>query len=539
MKRMRQPGPRWVAGIFVSSVLVFMSGWTPLRRLHSAAGPLRLAVASTAGILPKPVAASRKPNVIVILADDLGYSDLSSYGNRVVSTPHIDALGKEGVRFTQAYVTAPICSPSRAGLFTGRYQQRFGYEFMPHNIPDLEALPESVRQQQQAFQKSVGSFREPVENVAVYNAIPKGIPASETTLAEFLKNQGYRTGLVGKWHLGETEGFYPDQHGFDYSYYFQGGGTIYYTDTTDKAYVNKRLPWCMTDWSMWQARKTGANAIREGRTVVDDKQYLTFSLAQKATSFLEQNKDNPFFLYLTFNAPHDPFQAPKGYFEKFAEEKDTTKRIYYAMISALDDAVGQVTQKVRDLGLEKNTLIVFISDNGGATYTRATDNYPLRGGKMSHFEGGFSVPFFLKYPGIVPAGKVYNQPVLSLDIYGTVAGILGTSPKLDGVNLIPYLTRQQKSRPHESIFWRSGYSKAFRKGDWKLYVNERNQKVMLFDLSKDRSETTDLSGTHPQKLAELLRDLQCWEKDEIQPPRWKNGSNATIQVNGENYFFPI
>jgi arylsulfatase A-like enzyme len=212
------------------------------------------------------------------------------------------------------------------------------------------------------------------------------------------------------------------------------------------------------------------------------------------------------------------------------------------MITGLDNAVGRIHQKLKDLGLDKNTIIVFTSDNGGATYTKGTDNAPLRGGKLSHFEGGYSVPFFIKYPGKIPAGKEYTLPVSNLDIFPTVAAAAGvklpTDREYDGVNLLPFLNNQKQGAPHETLYWRSGYSKAIRKGDYKLYINERNGKQLLFNLANDRSESKDLCGEHPEKVKELLADLKAWE-GKLKNPAWPSRVNSTLEVNGEKYFFPI
>lgn len=479
-----------------------------------------------------------KPNIIVILADDLGYSDLASYGNPVVKTPNIDALGKEGVRFTQAYSSAPICSPSRAGLLTGRYQQRFGFEFLVPQSTGSKPTPEQV-QKYAAFAKQVGSSPEQGIDEETFNQIRKGLPDTEVTLAQLLKKNGYKTAAIGKWHVGETDGFYPGQKGFDYHYGFYSGLSLYAPEN-DPRVVNKHLPWALSEYAAWHRK--GSNRIVRNNQDLEEKQFLTDKFADEAISYIEQNKNNPFFLYLPFNAPHDPFQAKKSDFDKYPKVTDSTKRVYYGMISGLDDAVGRIHNKLKELGLDKNTLIVFTSDNGGATYTRATDNAPLRGGKLSHFEGGYSVPFFIKYPGKVPTGKEYNQPVSLLDVFSTAAAVAGVSlpadKEYDGVNLLPYLNNQSQGHPHETLFWRSGYSKAVRKGDYKLYINERNGKQLLFNLANDRSETKDLCKEQPEKVRELLAALQAWE-NKVQKPTWPSRNNSTIDVQGERYYFPI
>lgn len=472
--------------------------------------PVVLGAAVLCSFTGKKPAPNRPPNVIVILADDLGYSDLQAYGNKKVRTPNIDGLGKSGVRFTTAYAAAPICSPSRAGLITGRSQVRFGYEFMPD-----------------------GS-----------GANQNGLPASELTLAQLLHAQGYATGVVGKWHLGTGDGFYPDQKGFDYSYYFQAGLSPYTEGELDTSkYVGIRAPWALTDKIAWMPRK-GATAIREGREVVKDTGYLTFSLADKASQFIQAHKDKPYFLYLTFNAPHDPFQVPKAYYNRITTEKDSLKRIYYGMIEALDDAVGQVLAQVKASGEEDNTIIFFTSDNGGASYTRATDNYPLRGGKCTHFEGGVSVPFFVRYPGHIASGVTSAQEITSLDIFATAAALanaaLPADRTYDGVNLVPFLQKGSLSKhPHDTFVWRSGFSKAYRSGNWKLVVNEHDKKEWLFDLSKDREEKNDLSGSHPKELKELKEALKKYEETQVHIPLWESRYNTTVSERGEEYTFPI
>jgi arylsulfatase A-like enzyme len=479
-----------------------------------------------------------KPNVIIILADDLGYNDLSSYGGKT-PTPHIDALGKEGVRFTQAYSTAPICSPSRAGLVTGRYQQRFGVEFLVGSFSHFAKLPpDSLAKTKRQLEQGGITFEEGV-HYGQYSAIRQGLPVEEETIAELFKKNGYKTALIGKWHLGEHEEFLPEARGFDYHYGFLGGQSIYASERDPKV-VSKRLP-ILVDRGDWTVR-TGASAIRRSNTVVEEKDYLTFRLAEEAEKYIEANKNNPFLLYLPFNAPHTPLQAPKNYFDKFKHEPDTAKRVYAAMLAALDDAVGRVTDKLKQLNLDQNTIVIFTSDNGAATYTRAVTNAPLRGGKLSHFEGGYNVPFFIKYPRQIKPNQQIDAPIISLDILPTVAAAAGirTERKYDGVDLIPFLTKKQSTRPHDILFWRNGYSKAVRKGDWKLYVNDRSGKTLLFDLSKDRSEKLDYSAAKPEKVRELREALEQWEK-EVGKPSWPNLINVNYDVNqdGEFYYFPI
>ena len=481
------------------------------------------------------------PNIILIIADDLGYSDLASYGNQQIKTPNIDALGTGGVRFTTAYVTSPICAPSRMSIMTGRYQQRFGCEFMPYDKFD-PSVNKTITRHFFSFKKKppgIASMHPDFFlNRSDYNT---DVPAAEQTIADILKKQGYATGLVGKWNLSSSGDVYPDQHGFDYSYYFDGALSRYVDEPVDNGrYVSVHLPWAFSEIPAWAPRR-GSTAIREGRTTVMDTGYLTFSLAEKAKEFIDRNRSKPFFLTLSFNAPHDPFQVPLNYFNRLAHVTDTVKRVYYGMIEALDDAVGMVMKKLEQAGLDQNTLIFFISDNGGATYTRATDNAPLKGGKCTHFEGGVSVPFFVRFPGKVKTGLVYRDPVSSLDIFSTIAAASGATPAndrvYDGVNLLPFLN-DNSDNPHDLLFWRSGYSKAIRKGDWKLYINEKNKISYLYNLANDREEKNDLSAQYPEKLKELRKELNDWEKKNTINPLWPSAADVMIEVNGKHFRFP-
>jgi arylsulfatase A-like enzyme len=482
------------------------------------------------------------PNVVLIIADDLGYSDLSSYGNAYIHTPNIDKLGKEGIRFSKGYTTAPICGPSRAAILTGRYQQRYGNEFMGYDKLDPEFL-RNLRRHYESERKLEPGLKELRPHLLIdHSNFNKGLPASEITIAQLLKQRGYSTGLVGKWNVGNGEGFYPFQRGYDYSYHFEGALTRYVDDPVDTSrYINQHLPWAFSELPAW-VHRYGSTAIREGTNEVKDTGYLTFSFAHKAEEFIERNKSNPFFLTLAFNAPHDPFQVPKEYFNRIQGVTDTVKRVYYGMIEALDDAVGMVLQKLQTLGLDKNTLVIFLSDNGGATYTRATDNAPLRGGKCTHFDGGLLVPFFIKYPGIIKGNRVYDAPVSSLDIFTSIAAAtkapLPTGRIYDGVNLVPYLQDGSDSLPHTIFYWRNGYSKAIRRGDWKLYINIKSKKAFLFNIADDREELHDRSADQPTIVKDLLNALTQWEQTQFIQPQWPSGADVLIDVNGEFFYFP-
>lgn len=485
--------------------------------------------------------AQTKPNIILIIVDDLGHSDLASYGNKSVRTPNIDSLGIKGARFTQAYVTSPICAPSRMGIMTGRYQQRFGAEFMLYDKFDPSVKRQITRHLLSVKKKPAGIASLKPDLFLDRSVYVTDMPESEITIAEMLKQKGYATGYVGKWNLTSSPTVFPDMHGFDYAYYFDGALSRYVDDPVDTSlYINMHLPWAFSEIPAWAPRH-GSTAIKEGRTVVKDPGYLTFSLADKGIDFIERNKTKPFFLTLSFNAPHDPFQVPKKYYNNVQTETDSVRRVYSGMIEALDDAVGKVLKKLEQEGLTENCLIFFTSDNGGATYTRATDNAPLRGGKATHFDGGVLVPFFLQYPNGFKPRQTYERPVSSLDIYSTIAAVssatLAADRPYDGVNLLPYLTNDSLW-PHQDFFWRSGYSKAFRRGDWKLYVNEKNKITYLFNLAEDPAEKNDQSKKVPDKLKELQDALQDWEKKNSVPPLWPSAADVLIEVNGKWFRFP-
>ncbi|PZF71518.1 sulfatase-like hydrolase/transferase [Taibaiella soli] len=482
-----------------------------------------------------------QPNIILIVADDLGYSDLSSYGNTHLHTPFIDGLGKDGIRFEQAYATAPICGPSRAAIMTGRYQQRFGNEFMPFDIVAPDVAQEIKRHYLEPWNKTEGVKMLHPHVFIDRSKYKTGLPATEITIAELLHDNGYVTGLVGKWNLGNGGGYYPDRCGYDYSYYFPGALTRYVDEGMDTSrYVNQHLPWSFSELPAW-APRFGATAIYEGRKQVRDTGYLTFSFAQKAIDFIEANKKKQFFLTLTFNAPHDPFQAPRANYDRIKNVDDRVKRVYYAMIEALDDAVGDVLQKLKETGNMENTLIIFISDNGGATYTRATDNAPLRGGKCTQFDGGLRVPMFMQYPKEIRGGQVYKHPVSALDIFTTIVAAADVSmPEnrtYDGVDLMG-LVKHPDSVAHPVLYFRNGYAKAVRKDNWKLYINEHDKETFLFDLNNDPSELKDLSRQQKEKVEELKKDLQTWEKTQTISPLWPSAADVIITVNGKQCFFP-
>jgi arylsulfatase A-like enzyme len=427
--------------------------------------------------------APRRPNVVIILADDLGYGDLSIHGSRDVATPHIDSIAREGVRCTSGYVSAPYCSPSRAGLLTGRYQQRFGHEFNP------QLLARGGKGQ--------------------------GLAPSEVTIAARLKAAGYATGLLGKWHQGEEDKFHPLNRGFTEFFGFLPGAH----------------PYLRSDDKTW-------GPIYRGRQKVELDGYLTDVLAREAVAFIDRHCKEPFFLYLAFNAVHTPMEVPETVLKQFNRIKDPKRRIHLAMTAALDTAVGKVLAKLRATGVEENTLVCFLSDNGGPTTKfapNASSNGPLRGSKGDTWEGGIRVPFFVRWKGRLPAGKIYDPPVIALDIHATALAAAGIpikpAWKLDGVNLLPFLKGDNAAAPHAALFWRFGEQMAIRAGDWKLVRPDLSakefgqiaEKPMLFNLRTDVGEKHDLAGKHPEKVKVLMGKWQAWNK-ELAPPAWQHHS---------------
>jgi arylsulfatase A-like enzyme len=445
--------------------------------------------------------AAEQPNIILLFADDLGYGELSCQGNPDIPTPHIDSIAKNGVRFTDGYVAGPNCSPSRAGLLTGRIPTRFGYEFNPTGPLN----------EQPGF----------------------GLPVKEITMAETLQNSGYTTGLIGKWHQGGTADYHPFRHGFDEFFGFLHEGHYFvpppYNGVTTML-RRKTLPSGFT--GRWVGNKgliytdhmrgnepdyDADNPITRGGQPVVETEYLTDALTREAVDFIDRHDDKPFFLYLAYNAVHSPLQGADAYMEKFSHIEDIHRRIFAAMLSNLDDSVGTVMKQLQNSGLEENTIVFFLSDNGGPTRELTSSNLPLRGGKGTLYEGGVRIPFMMQWKGTIPPGQIYRKPVCSFDIYATAAanGEGVTAPKqVEGVDLIPFLTGKNAGTPHETLFWRQGGKSGLRHGDWKA-VRMGGRKTPgradweLYDLAKDLSEETNLATSNPERLAELVA---IWEK---------------------------
>ncbi|MFO1076281.1 MAG: sulfatase-like hydrolase/transferase [Planctomycetota bacterium] len=423
-----------------------------------------LAALLAAGIPAQDPTPPRQPNVVVILSDDAGYGDFSMHGATDLATPRIDSIAQGGVRCTNGYVSGPVCSPTRAGLMTGRYQQRFGHEL---NIPP-------------AWSET------------------NGLPLEERTLAELMRAAGYRTHALGKWHLGYADHFQPIARGFDHYWGFLQGARSYFP----------------------LAKTTRLNRILADRAPQpEDFDYLTDELGRQAAKAIADRGDKPLFLYLAFNAVHAPMHATDKDLEG-AEGPERRRRLI-AMTRALDRAVGMVLDALDQAGIADDTLLFFLNDNGGAV-NNASRNGPLRGHKGQTFEGGIRVPFLARWPGHLPKGTVCDEPVIQLDIAATALAAAGASPPtehpLDGTDLLPHLRGDAKAPPHEALFWRFGDSWAIRMGAWKL-VHQGDGAPMLFDLAHDIGEAADLAAKEPERVKALQARFDAWAR-ELAPPRW-------------------
>lgn len=407
---------------------------------------------------------SKQPNIIVIISDDMGYADIGCHGCKDIKTPNVDSIARNGIRFTNGYVSCPVCSPTRAGLATGRYQQRFGHEYNTGPPP--------------------GGLRDNV-----------GLPLTEVTIANVLKSAGYVTGAVGKWHLGIAPHFHPFKRGYDEFFGFLHGG---------HSYIDPGLG--------------TFNPVLRGTKPVEEKEYLTDAFSREAVAFVERHHKEPFFLYLAYNAVHTPMQAPERYKDSFTHITDAKRRVYAGMLTAMDEGIGKLLDKLREFGIEENTLLFFVNDNGGPT-ANASNNSPLRATKGTMFEGGIRVPFMVQWPGRLKAGQVYDHPAIALDILPTAAAAAKADlPKdrtIDGVNLLPYLTGEKKSQPHDTLFWRAGKNSAVRKGNWKLV--KMGSETGLFDLSSDIGESKDLKQERPGVLKEMEETFEKWNSQMIDP----------------------
>jgi arylsulfatase A-like enzyme len=368
----------------------------------------------------------------------------------------------------------------------------------------------------------------------------QGLPPSEITLAELLSASGYETGILGKWHLGFNPSFIPNNRGFDYQYGFYEAFSLYApVDSPDV--VNYRHDY-FANKHIWAQERKGSCAIRRNDRIIEEDEYLTTRIAEEAADYIEENRAEPFFLFVSFSAPHTPFQAPQKYYQAFSHVKDENKRVYYAMIKALDDGVGMIMERLRALELEEETLVVFASDNGGATYTGATDNAPLKGGKFTNFEGGINIPFMMKWKGVLEPGTVYEKPVSLVDVFATAASAayapLPSDRDYDGVDLIPYCTGETTGPPHQALYWRAAYNKAIRMGEWKLIIDEQADRKLLYNMETDKVERRNVAEQYPQVVERIERVLSLWEKT-LEEPLWPRVMDYRFEVNGKEFMFAL
>lgn len=464
----------------------------PVAHLHWMVCLLLLLCASFA-------AAEEQPNIIVIMADDLGYADVGCYGCNDIPTPNIDQLAAEGLRFTSGYVTGNMCGPSRAGFLTGRSQSTFGYY------------------------KNVNNPYDPAQ----------GLPKIET-IARLLQKQGYVTGGVGKWHMGTADHQHPNAMGFDDWYGFLGGGLMYFP-LDHESYEGRFTP---LQRPLHHKYVQHTMPVIHNDKVVPWEQYLTRELTDAGVAFLERNQDEPFFLFMSYNAPHLDLEAPKVTIAKYSPEEMTkvpgvtakTRSIYAAMVDEMDQGIGELLAKVESLGLEEKTVVWFLSDHGGMRKT--SDNRPLRGHKGNSYEGGLRVPMIVKWPGKTPKAEVLDTPVTSLDIGATSLAMAGGDPKssgLHGKDIRECITGQNQNSPHDVLFWHTGGYETpegvMREGNYKLLYSAK--KTELYNLKDDLSESTNLAKAEPERVKKMITRWEEWASD-AQPELWK-GTGKVLQ----------
>jgi len=418
------------------------------------------------------------PNIVLILADDAGYADFGFHGSQVMRTPHLDEFCKQSVRFEQAYVSAAVCGPSRAGLLTGKYQQRFGYE--ENNVPGYmsqSCLPDDEM----------------------------GLPLNQKIMPQYLKDLDYATGIFGKWHQGNADRFHPTKRGFDVFFGFRGGARSYFAiDESSPGYrAEDRL-------------ERGFGDYRES------EKYLTDTLVDETILFIEENKSRPFFAYLSFNAVHSPMDAEKKDVAEFPTLSGKRQKLA-AMTLSMDRACGRVFDKLAELNLDQNTIVIFTNDNGGPTDSNASVNDPLSGTKANHLEGGIRVPMLMRWKGVISEGSIYAPPVSLLDLLPTfvtaAGGEVDEEADLDGVNLLPYLSGKESGVPHERLFWKKENRGAVREGDWK-FLRYPDRPAELYNLANDVSEVMNLADQYPEKVREMYKTLFQWELS-LERPAWQ------------------
>lgn len=479
---------------------------------------------------PTAPVAQRAPNIIFILADDLGINDITAGGGgraaQGVPTPNIDSIAKEGVRFDQGYAGSAVCTVSRAALLTGRYPWRFGVEFTP--LPGAMARVAGALYADPNRERKVVIDKEAAKGAKDFNDL--GMPPTEITMAKALKERGYHTLHIGKWHLGSTPEMRPGNQGFDESLFMESG---LYLPQNDPRVVNSKQDFDPIDKFLWPNMRFGVS-YNAGHWFEPNK-YLTDYFTDEAVTAIHRNKNQPFFLYLAHWGVHTPLQASKEDYDALPHITNHRERVYAAMVRSVDRSVGRVLQALKDDGLDQNTLVIFASDNGAPGYTGLRDvNQPYRGWKLTFFEGGLRVPYVAKWPGHIAAGTQYAQPVTNIDMMPTMVAAAGgkmpTDRVIDGVNLLPYLSAKPQVQAQRSLFWRDGPYRAVRHGAWKLIASELPRKDWLFNLATDPTEKVNLAEREPQKLAELKAELAAHHAD-MPPSRWSSFIAMPISID--------
>ncbi|XQW86829.1 sulfatase-like hydrolase/transferase [Thalassotalea piscium] len=420
----------------------------------------------------------KQPNIVLLFSDDAGYADFGFHGSKIMKTPNLDKLAQQGVKFEQAYVTDPTCGPSRAGLITGKYQQRFGFE--ENNVPGYMS-----------------------KNSAA-DGSDMGVPVEEVTMADYLKKLGYTNGFYGKWHVGGADKFHPLKRGFDEFYGFRGGARSYFA------------------YSKAPASELDLNE-RNFRNFEEPKGYYTDVLAEEATQFIEKNAkaDKPFFAFVSFNAVHTPLDAKPEDLAQFPALKGKLKTLA-AMTLALDRASGKIMDKLVELGIDDNTIVIFTNDNGGPSDKNASSNAPFSGTKSNHLEGGLRVPFLMKWPNHIQANTTYEYPISLFDLlptfYAAGGGMTKDLPGIDGVDLMPYIQQKNSNRPHNVLYWKKDTRATIREGDWKL-IRFPDRPAELYYVPEDIKEVHNVASKHPEKVKKMFKKLFVWEST-LERPRW-------------------
>ena len=459
-----------------------------------------------------------QPNIILILADDLGFNDITYYGGGIaggsVPTPNIDAIAREGVQFPSGYAGNATCAPSRAAMMTGRYPTRFGFEFTPVPKEFMQLVGSS---------KMHGELHPPLYHAArERDLIPyedQGLPPTEITIAKLLQGAGYHTVHLGKWHLGDGPQFRPQAHGFTESLAMLHGGSMFLPEH-DPGVVNAKEASNPIDRFIWAASPWGMRFNQD--PPFQPRSYMTDYLTDEAIKVVAANKHRPFFMYLAYNAPHTPLQATREDYDALAHIPDHATRVYAGMIRSLDRNIGRVLKALKDQGVDDNTLVIFTSDNGGANYIGINGlNDPYRGWKATFFDGGVHVPFFMRWPAGLPKNFTYPAMVSHFDIFSTAAAAAGAKVPadraIDGVNLLPYIRQQSAGTPHEHLFWRGGDYQAVRTGDWKLQVSALPKQDWLYNLAIDPGERNNLAASEPARLVDMKGLLGEFNRQQIKP----------------------